>query len=95
MNKTERQKLSLYMKALGHPVRVQIIEILSRSGECISGDISSQLPVAASTTSQHLKILKEAGLISGTVDGPRRCYCTNKQTIEEARQLLKELQAVC
>ena len=95
MNKTQRQKLSVYMKALGHPVRVQIIEILGRSGECISGDLSNQLPVAASTTSQHLKILKEAELITGTVDGPRRCYCTNKQNIEEARQLLSELNGVC
>lgn len=95
MTKSQRQKLSVYMKALGHPVRVQIIEILGRSGVCISGDISSQLPVAASTTSQHLKILKDAGLITGSVDGPRRCYCTNKQNIEEARQLLSELHGVC
>ena len=91
MNKTERQKLSAYMKALGHPVRVQIIEILGRDGECISGDLSSQLPVAASTTSQHLSILRDAGLISGTVDGPRRCYCANKQAIEEAGYLLSAL----
>ncbi len=95
MNKTERQKLSEYMKALGHPVRVQIIEILGREGRCISGDLSSQLPVAASTTSQHLAILKSAGLISGTVDGPRRCYCVNKQVIEDAQKLLSGLHGCC
>jgi ArsR family transcriptional regulator len=95
MNKTERQNLSLYMKALGHPVRVQIIEILGREGECFSGDLSSQLPVAASTTSQHLSILKDAGLISGAVDGPRRCYCVNKQAFDEARQLLSGLRGCC
>ncbi len=95
MNKTDRQKLSAYMKALGHPVRVQIIEILGREGECFSGDLSSQLPVAASTTSQHLAILKQAGLISGTVDGPRRCYCVNKQVIDKARRLLSSLHGCC
>jgi DNA-binding transcriptional ArsR family regulator len=83
------------MKALGHSVRVQIIEILSRDGQCISGDLSSQLPVAASTTSQHLTILKDAGLITGTVDGPRRCYCANKLAIEEARELLGRLSGCC
>ena len=83
------------MKALGHPVRVQIIEILSRDGQCISGDLSSQLPVAASTTSQHLAILKDAGLISGSVDGPRRCYCANKLAIEEAQKLLSSLSGSC
>ena len=95
MNSTERQKLSAYMKALGHPVRVQIIEILGREGQCISGDLSSQLPVAASTTSQHLNILKNTGMISGTIDGPRRCYCVNTKAIEEARQLLSGLQGSC
>ena len=95
VNKTDRQKLSTYMKALGHPVRVQIIEILARDGQCISGDLSSQLPVAASTTSQHLAILKNAGLISGTVDGPRRCYCVNKQVIELAKKLLGSLHGCC
>ena len=83
------------MKALGHPVRVQIIEILGRDGQCISGDLSSQLPVAASTTSQHLAILKDAGLISGSVDGPRRCYCANISAIEEAKSLLKALSGCC
>ncbi len=81
------------MKALGHPVRVQIIEILGREGQCISGDLSSELPVAASTTSQHLAILKEAGLISGTVDGPRRCYCVDSVALQEARQLITNLQS--
>ena len=72
MNKKEREKLAKYMKALGHPVRVQIVQQLIEYGACFGGDISSQLPVAASTTSQHLKILKESGIITGTVDGPRR-----------------------
>ena len=95
MDKTQRDKLATYMKALGHPVRVQIIEILGREGQCISGDLTCQLPVAASTASQHLSILKDAGLISGTIDGPRRCYCTNKAALDEARSLLDGLSACC
>lgn len=95
MNKPQRAKLAKYMKALGHPVRVQIVEILGRDGECITGDLSSQLPVAASTTSQHLSILKRAGLICGTVDGPRRCYCVDKKALDEARALLATLHGCC
>ena len=95
MKKTQREKLAAYMKALGHPVRVQIIEIMTREGECISGDLTSQLPVAASTASQHLSILKDAGLISGTIDGPRRCYCTNKTALDEAQELLSGLSTCC
>ena len=79
------------MKALGHPVRVQIVQQLVKYGACFSGDISSQLPVAASTASQHLKILKEAGIITGTVYGPRRCYCVRKQAFENLKTLFNDL----
>ena len=85
MNKREREKLAKYMKALGHPVRIQIVQQLTRYGACFGGDISSQLPVAPSTTSQHLKILKESGIITGTVDGPRRCYCIRKQAFHDLK----------
>jgi ArsR family transcriptional regulator len=95
MTRIEREKLAAYMKALGHPVRVQIMEILGNTGECISGDISDRLPVAASTTSQHLSVLKSSGLITGTVDGPRRCYCINQELLGKARNLLAKLQACC
>lgn len=91
MSKRDTEKLAGYMKALGHPVRVQIIRQLMKEGSCISGDISSQLPVAASTASQHLKILKDAGLISGSVDGPRRCYCVDTGKLHEAKRLLQDL----
>ncbi len=91
MNKKEREQLARFMKALGHPVRVQIVEQLIRFGTCFSGDISANLPVAASTTSQHLKILKDAGIISGTVDGPRRCYCVKPEALKHMRALLQNL----
>ena len=89
MNKKERTKFAAYMKALGHPVRVQIVQQLTKHGACFSGDISAELPVAASTASQHLKILKEAGVITGTVDGPRRCYCICNRAFEDIRGLMK------
>ena len=73
-------QLARYAKALAHPARVAIIRLLMRQEGCIAGDIVDQLPLAQSTVSQHLKQLKEAGLIRGDVDGPRVCYC-----IEPAR----------
>ena len=73
-------QLARYAKALAHPARVAIIRLLMRQDGCIAGDIVDQLPLAQSTVSQHLKQLKEAGLIRGDVDGPRVCYC-----IEPAR----------
>lgn len=91
MNKKEQAKMAGYMKALGHPVRLQIVRQLITHGACFSGDISSQLPVAASTASQHLKILKEAGVISGTVDGARICYCVNKLAFMDIKTWLNTL----
>jgi len=95
MQKPDIEKLAQLMKALGHPVRLRIMLILGESGECVTGDLSSQLPVAASTTSEHLSILRKADLIRGTVDGPRRCYCVNKATFETARKLLSQLDNCC
>ena len=91
MNRKEREKIAGYMKALGHPVRLQIVHQLYEYGACFGGDISSQLPVAASTTSQHLKILKESGVITGTIDGPRRCYCIRKEAFYELKDWFKRL----
>ena len=67
------QELALLAKAIGHPARVQILRLLVRRETCICGDIVDELPLAQSTVSQHLKVLKEAGLIRGEVDGPRIC----------------------
>src|SRR5512137_2198606 len=62
-------------RALGHPARVQIMRLLVRRNACICGDIVDELPLAQSTVSQHLKVLKEAGIVRGDIDGPRVCYC--------------------
>lgn len=70
----QREQLSMYCKALAHPARLQIIEFLAQVDTCFCGDIVKQLPLAQSTVSQHLKILKEAGIVQGEIDGPRTCY---------------------
>jgi len=63
------------LKALGNPVRFQIVEYLSANQVCITSDIVKELPLAQSTVSQHLKVLREAGLIRGKIEGPATCYC--------------------
>ena len=91
-NISERQKkLARYAKALGHPVRVYVLELLSDQSCCYSGDLSNVLPIAKSTLSQHLKELKEAGLIQGEIEAPRIKYCINKENWNEAKILFKKL----
>lgn len=88
---TEKQKKTArYAKALGHPVRMYVLELLSKQSCCYSGDLSDELPIAKSTLSQHLKELKEAGLIQGEIEAPRIKYCINKENWEEAQILFKQ-----
>ena len=87
---TDKQKrLARYAKALGHPVRVYVIELLSRQSCCYSGDLSDELPIAKSTLSQHLKELKDSGLIQGEIESPRIKYCINKENWKEAQELVR------
>lgn len=69
-------------KALSHPARLAILQTLARRGTCICGEIVEVLPLSQATVSQHLKVLREAGLITGEVDGPRSCYCINTETLQ-------------
>lgn len=71
------QDLANFAKAISHPARIAILKLLAQQQECICGRIVELLPLAQSTVSQHLKELLKAGLIKGTVDGPRSCYCIN------------------
>jgi ArsR family transcriptional regulator len=71
----EKQRLAKMLKALGNPVRLQIIEFLANHQVCITNDIVRNTPLAQSTVSQHLKVLREAGLIKGELEGPATCYC--------------------
>jgi len=78
-------------KALAHPARIKILRVLLERNECICGEICRCLPLAQSTISQHLKILKDAGLIKGEVDGPRVCYCISEEKIERLKTLISGL----
>lgn len=84
------ERVAQYAKALGHPIRVFILRFLEKQCACFAGDISEQLPVANSTVSQHLKVLKEAGLIQGEINPPTIKYCINKQNWAEAKQLFAD-----
>ncbi|HEX3849457.1 MAG TPA: metalloregulator ArsR/SmtB family transcription factor [Polyangiaceae bacterium] len=85
------EELAEYAKALGHPARVQILRILVRKDACICGEIVEELPLAQSTVSQHLKVLKESGLIRGEVDGPRVCYCIEPRALRRLKALVGSL----
>lgn len=85
--KEEQQQLARIAKALSHPVRIYVLELLSRQSCCYSGDLSEILPIAKSTLSQHLKELKDAGLIQGETEPPKIKYCLNRENWEKARIL--------
>ena len=82
------EELAALAKALGHPARVQIVRFLLDRDACMCGDIVEHLPLAQSTVSQHLKRLKEAGLIRGTIDGPRVCYCVETAVLDRLKELV-------
>jgi ArsR family transcriptional regulator len=85
----ERQKRTAELaKALGHPARIAILELLAERATCICGDITDELPLAQSTISQHLKALKKSGIIKGEVDGVRTCYCLSKDVVNEFDELI-------
>jgi ArsR family transcriptional regulator len=79
----KEQDLANFAKAMAHPARIAILKVLAQRNECICGEIVNLLPLAQSTVSQHLKELKTAGLITGSIDGPRSCYCINWKAFEK------------
>lgn len=85
------EELALLAKAVGHPARVQILRLLVRRESCICGDIVDELPLAQSTVSQHLKVLKDAGLVRGDIDGPRVCYCVEPRALRRLKALIGSL----
>lgn len=87
----EDVEIALLAKALGHPVRVRILRILLGREACFCGELVEFLPVAQATVSQHLKVLRDAGLIRGEIDGPRVCYCANRDRIHQLANLVAEL----
>lgn len=84
----EQNQLAKITKALGHPARIAILQYLLKVEGCVCGDIVEQLPLSQSTVSQHLKALKEAGIIKGEIEGVKTCYCINVEIWEQAGAFL-------
>ena len=93
------RRLASACRAESHPARLAILQTLAQRGSCICGEIVEVLPLSQATVSQHLKVLREAGLISGKVDGPRSCYCINTSTLQtlgqQLGQMFRSLEACC
>lgn len=87
---TNEKQLARFAKALSHPVRIYICELLSKQTCCYSGDLAEEVPIARSTLSQHLKELKNAGLIQGEIDAPKIKYCLNKENWAAAQKLFSQ-----
>ena len=86
----DQEQVARYAKALGHPTRIAIMCFLAKQEQCYFGDIHEELPIAKATVSQHLKELKNAGLIQGEVEAPKVRYCINREVWEEAQLLFGE-----
>jgi DNA-binding transcriptional ArsR family regulator len=87
----DQEGFALICKALSHPARIHILEYLKKQDRCICGKIVEIMPLAQSTVSQHLKCLKEAGLVTGEVDGPRTCYCLDKSIMKQFKKMVAAL----
>lgn len=84
-------RIAKYAKALAHPARIAILRLLIQKQACICGDIVDELPLSQSTISQHLKELKQAGLIKGDIDGAKVCYCIDEKEWKAAKERLDQL----
>lgn len=93
----ENEQLARFAKALGHPARITVMEFLAKQDSCFFGDIHDELPIAKATVSQHLKELKDAGLIQGEIEPPKVRYCVNKENWALAKSLFTKLfaQSMC
>jgi DNA-binding transcriptional ArsR family regulator len=87
----KEEQLAQFAKALGHPARVAIIALLLKKQTCICGDIVDELPLSQSTVSQHLKELKEAGIIKGEIDGVKTCYCIDENNWSKMSLLFNKM----
>ncbi|MEJ7678478.1 MAG: metalloregulator ArsR/SmtB family transcription factor [Segetibacter sp.] len=87
----KENRVAKYAKALAHPARVAILDLLAKKQACVCGDIVDELPLSQSTVSQHLKELKEAGLIKGDIEGAKVCYCIDEKEWKAAQSGLNQL----
>lgn len=91
---TEQNKIASLAKALGHPARIAILQHLLKVKSCICGDIVSEIGLSQPTISQHLKEMKKVGLIKGTIDGVKMCYCVDSNVLKEVKQSFNNLLAI-
>ena len=91
----EQEQIARFAKAMGHPARMAILQFLLRQETCFFGDIHEELPIAKATVSQHLKELKEAGLIQGEIEAPKVKYCINNENWNLAKALFSEFFGQC
>jgi len=87
----DQKAIARFAKAMGHPIRMYVLELLSKQTCCYSGDLTEDLPIAKSTLSQHLKELKDAGLIKGEIEAPKIKYCLNQENWKLAQGLFNKL----
>jgi len=90
----QQNQIATIAKALGHPARIAIIEHLLKVNSCICNDIVDELPLAQSTVSQHLKELKNAGLIKGSIEGNSICYCIDEKTIDVLKEYFSNISSI-
>ncbi len=86
----EQKQAARFAKAMGHPVRMYVLELLTKQSCCYSGDLSDVLPIAKSTLSQHLKELKDVGLIQGEIEAPKVKYCINRENWAKAQKIFNQ-----
>ena len=90
-----QEQIARFAKALGHPARIAILNFLAKQDSCYFGDIHDELPIAKATVSQHLKELKDAGLIQGEIETPKVKYCINRENWKLAKELFNQLFCNC
>jgi ArsR family transcriptional regulator len=96
IDQTEREARTVAMlRAIAHPARYRIIKLLATRQTCVCGDLVGELPLAQSTVSEHLKVLKDAGLVRGTIEGPNTCYCLEPEALEWLKHEFGELRSSC
>ena len=90
---TDEARAVTMLRALANPVRFRIVQILAGRKECVTGELVEALPLAQSSVSEHLAVLKDAGIVQGVVDGPNRCYCLDPEALAFLRGVLGSLEA--
>ena len=91
----EEERTVALLRAIAHPARFRIVKLLAARNECVCGDLVDELPLAQSTVSEHLKVLKDAGVVRGNISGPNTCYCLEPAALDWLRREFSDLQSAC